>query len=56
VTYGFDQLRLKRMVATAEVGNAASIRLLEKLGFTRTERESGARSFYRFELVRPNTP
>ena len=50
VNFGFDQLRLKRIVAVAEVGNAASIRVLEKLGFVCTEAEPGARSFYKFEL------
>jgi ribosomal-protein-alanine N-acetyltransferase len=50
VNFGFDQLRLKRIVAVAEVGNAASIRVLEKLGFVCTKTELGPRSFYRFEL------
>jgi len=51
VNFGFDQLRLKRIVAVAEVGNAASIRVLEKLGFVYTETETGVRSFYKFELL-----
>jgi len=51
VNFGFDQLRLKRIVAVAEVGNAASIRVLEKLGFVYTETEIGVRSFYKFELL-----
>ena len=54
VNFGFDQLRLKRIVAVAEVGNAASIRVLEKLGFVCTKTEPGARSFYKFELLKPS--
>ena len=52
VDLGFEQLRLKRIVAVADVRNAASIRVLEKLGFVCTATENGARSFYKFELVR----
>ena len=52
VNWGFDQLRLKRIVAVADVRNAASIRVLEKLGFVCTGAEHGARSFYKFELAR----
>jgi ribosomal-protein-alanine N-acetyltransferase len=55
VNFGFDQLRLKRIVAVAEVGNAASIRVLEKLGFVFTEAEPGARSFYKFELLKSSS-
>jgi ribosomal-protein-alanine N-acetyltransferase len=51
VNLGFGQLRLKRIVAVAEVGNAASIRVLEKLGFVCIESETGLRSFYKFELL-----
>jgi ribosomal-protein-alanine N-acetyltransferase len=51
VDLGFEQLRLKRIVAVADVRNAASIRVLEKLGFVCTATEHGARSFYKFELV-----
>jgi len=51
VSWGFEELRLKRIVAIAEVGNAASIRVLEKLGFVCIATENGARSFYKFELV-----
>jgi [ribosomal protein S5]-alanine N-acetyltransferase len=54
--YGFEQLRLKRIVAVAQVGNAASIRVLEKLGFVHIATESGPRSFYKFELLKSSTP
>jgi [ribosomal protein S5]-alanine N-acetyltransferase len=51
VSWGFEDMRLRRIVAVAEVGNAASIRVLEKLGFVCVATEHGARSFYKFELV-----
>jgi len=51
VGLGFEQLGLKRIVAIADVRNAASIRVLEKLGFSCIATEHGARSFYKFELV-----
>src|ERR1700685_3247183 len=51
VSYGFEQLRLRRIVAIAEVGDAASIRVLEELGFSCVATEHGARSFYEFELL-----
>jgi RimJ/RimL family protein N-acetyltransferase len=38
-------------VAVADVRNAASIRVLEKLGFSCIATEHGARSFYKFELL-----
>lgn len=50
VEYGFGELGLKRLVTAVEQGNAASIRILEKLGFTRTSIEEGPRVFYHFEL------
>ena len=36
VRAGFEQLHLKRIVSTCDVGNAASARVLEKAGLTRT--------------------
>ena len=49
--HGFGPLGLKRIVASAETGNAASIRVLEKLGFTPTDVEhAGARTFQNFEI------
>ncbi len=51
VKFGFNELRLRRIVASVEVGNTASVRILERLGFTlwRLER-AGRRSFYHLEL------
>jgi len=34
IAYGFEQLGLKSIVATADMRNAGSIRVIEKLGFT----------------------
>jgi [ribosomal protein S5]-alanine N-acetyltransferase len=56
VDFGFDELRLRRIVAMVEVGNGASVRILEKLGFALWQLETiHRRSFYHFEL-RPDSP
>jgi RimJ/RimL family protein N-acetyltransferase len=52
VAFGFDELKLTRIVTAVEVGNAASVRVLEKLGFALAYLEEGPRSFYHFELLR----
>jgi [ribosomal protein S5]-alanine N-acetyltransferase len=54
VNFGFDELKLARIVTSVQVENAASIRVLEKLGFAIASHEVGPRSFYHFELLRPN--
>jgi len=52
VEYGFRELKLRRILASVEVGNEASVRVLEKLGFKRVRREEGERrSFDHFELT-----
>lgn len=51
LAFGFEELGLRRIVATVEIGNAASVRVMEKLGFRLFGTETGARSFYRFEIV-----
>ena len=53
INLGFQRLRLKRLLAVAEVGNAASLRVLEKLGFSLVRTEAGPRSFHHFELLNP---
>jgi len=53
VDFGFDELKLKRIVTAVQVENAASIRVLEKLGFVIASHEVVERSFYHFELSRP---
>lgn len=52
VDFGFSQLGLSRIVTAVEIGNDASVRVLEKLGFAVVRTEAGeARSFYHFELL-----
>jgi [ribosomal protein S5]-alanine N-acetyltransferase len=54
VNFGFTELGLSRIVASVEIGNNASVRLMEKLGFSPVRTELGVvRSFYHFELL-PN--
>lgn len=50
--FGFGELKLERIVTAVEVGNAASVRVLEKLGFQLSYLEQGPRSFYHFELLK----
>lgn len=53
VNFGFNELGLSRIVTAVEVGNDASVRVLEKLGFRLLRTEEGEfRSFYHFELGR----
>ncbi len=52
VNFGFHELGLSRIVAAVQVGNDASGRVLEKLGFSLVRTETGEfRSFYHFELL-----
>ncbi len=53
VDFGFTQLNLSRIVTAIQVGNDASVRVVEKLGFKLVHTEtSEARSFHHFELSR----
>jgi len=52
VRFGFERLGLRRIVSVVQVGNVASLRVLEKLGFSAVRREEGKRSFDHFELLR----
>jgi [ribosomal protein S5]-alanine N-acetyltransferase len=52
VNFGFGELGLKRIVTAVDTRNAASVRVLEKLGFAVERFEEGPRSFYHFELLR----
>ena len=52
VEFGFDELKLARIVTAVQVENTASVRVLEKLGFVIASHEVGPRSFYHFELSR----
>lgn len=57
IDFGFSELKLARIVATVEVGNDASLRVLQKLGFRSLRLEKGeSRSFHHFELRNPATP
>jgi ribosomal-protein-alanine N-acetyltransferase len=52
VNFGFQELGLSKIVTAIEVGNHASVRVVEKLGFRLASTETGpARSFYHFELL-----
>jgi ribosomal-protein-alanine N-acetyltransferase len=52
VDFAFDELRLSRVVAVVQVGNDASTRVLEKLGFSLVSTETGEeRSFHHFERL-----
>jgi [ribosomal protein S5]-alanine N-acetyltransferase len=54
VKFGWEELRLSRNVATVQAGNAASVHILEKLGFELIATEPGAqRSFFKFALANP---
>ena len=54
VNFGFNELGLSRIVTAVQVGNHASVRVLEKLGFALVRTEPGElRSFYHFELLSP---
>jgi [ribosomal protein S5]-alanine N-acetyltransferase len=50
VDVGLNRMHLQRIFAIVEVENAASIRVLEKLGFAKIKTEIGERSFHWFEL------
>lgn len=54
VEFGFTRLHLARIVATVQVDNVVSVRLMEKLGFSLTGTERGARAFHHFELADPS--
>jgi RimJ/RimL family protein N-acetyltransferase len=53
IAFGFDELKLTRIVTAVQIENAASVRVLEKLGFVVERHEKGPRSFDHFELARP---
>jgi len=53
VEFGWKQLPLSRILAAVQVGNAASVRILEKLGFDLISTETGPRSFFHFALTAP---
>ncbi len=54
IHFGFEQLNLARIVANVQVGNDASVHILQKLGFTLIATEQGVRSFFQFALLNPS--
>jgi ribosomal-protein-alanine N-acetyltransferase len=56
VNFAFNELHLPRIITAVQVGNDASVRVLEKLGFALVRTEPGeVRSFYHFELLATKT-
>jgi ribosomal-protein-alanine N-acetyltransferase len=55
IRFGFDELKLKRIITSIQVGNDASVHIIKKLGFELESTETGPRSFYHFELKNPVT-
>ncbi|HEX5234398.1 MAG TPA: GNAT family N-acetyltransferase [Silvibacterium sp.] len=53
VKFGFEELALKKIVATVQEGNRASERVLEKLNFNLVWKEEGPRTFCHFALLPP---
>ena len=54
VQHGFDTLGLRRIVAGINAENAASIRVVEKLGFTLSRKgEGGGNRWVEYELLNP---
>jgi ribosomal-protein-alanine N-acetyltransferase len=55
IQYGFDELRLARIVAGANAENIASNRVLQKLGFVRVRSgEGGGNRWHEYELRNPS--
>jgi ribosomal-protein-alanine N-acetyltransferase len=53
VKFGWEELKLSRIVATVQEGNDVSIHILKKLGFELISTEPGPRSFLKFALNGP---
>jgi ribosomal-protein-alanine N-acetyltransferase len=53
IDFGFDQLKLERIVTAIDARNDASVHVIEKLGFKLDRTEKGdPRSFYHYVLAR----
>jgi len=50
VRFGFDELKIKRIVTTIDDRNNASVNVIEKLGFTLVRTEYATRAFLYYEL------
>jgi len=56
VKFGWEELRLSRIIATVQVENSASVHILESLGFELVATERGPqRSFFKFALENPGS-
>ncbi|MDO3627915.1 GNAT family N-acetyltransferase [Mucilaginibacter sp. BT774] len=55
IEFGFNELKLKRIVAHVQAGNEASVHILKKLGFELKSTEVAHRTFYHFQLKNPVT-
>jgi len=56
IAFGWEELQLSHIVATVQVENRASVRILQKLGFELIATERGSfRSFYTFALANPGS-
>lgn len=55
VKFGFEELKLSRIVTAVQTGNEASVHILQKLGFKLLRTEHGPRSFYHFALENPGS-
>ena len=53
ISFGFNEIKIKRIVATIQDGNNASVHVMEKLAFTLSYTEKGDRSFHHFVLQNP---
>jgi RimJ/RimL family protein N-acetyltransferase len=53
VQFGFAELGLQKIVTAVQAENRASLRVLEKLGFSLIRIEQGPRTFHHFALERP---
>ncbi len=53
VQFGWEDLKLSRIVATVQEGNDVSIHILQKLRFNLVATERGPRSFFKYSLNRP---
>jgi ribosomal-protein-alanine N-acetyltransferase len=53
IRFAFAELELQRIVTAVQAENRASLRVLEKLGFSLSRIEPGPRTFHHFVLQRP---
>ncbi|MGC2618865.1 MAG: GNAT family N-acetyltransferase [Acidobacteriaceae bacterium] len=53
VQFGFEVLKLQKIVTAVQAGNQASVRILQKLHFELLRTEEGPRIFLHFALQRP---